>query len=314
MKAKILAAALVVSCAFNIVGLVFVVRFFKLSNHYRSVKRERNLVVGNLSAVRASNVLSDATEQGQVLRRTFNSVLDGNEDVYAFMPPADRGNLNNILIVYLHGMGSNYLEPFACPLQQTIAQAVAQRYPDACLLSPSYRKEASWGSDAAMSDITQNIRALLQQYPLKRIIFMGTSMGGCTVLTYATQCPPDIKAKLCGIASIEGAGDLAELSTATGSRAVKAAIIGALGGTVQQAPAMYKRKSFLPNIAQLSATLPLAIVSAKSDNIVPPQLQRELVAALKQHGNPVKLITVDGGHGAPAASVYMDALDFVARQ
>ncbi len=311
MKAKFLVAALVTSCALNIVGLVYLILFQNLSHHYKMMHRERNQMAQNLTSIRASHVVAEAIESGTIVQRSFNSLADGTEDSYAYMPPATSGRLDNILLVYLHGMGSNYLEPFSCPPQNTIAQALASKYPDACLMAPSYRKSASWASDEAMSDITQNVRAMLQQYPFAHIVLSGTSMGGCTALLYATYCPPDIKAKLAGIISAEGAGDLAKLSDATDNRSVKAAIRAALGGTDQQVPNAYKKRSFLPNIDKLSKDCPVAIISASADAIVPAKLQEDLREALQKHGNPTKFISVDGGHGVAPADLYMNALDFI---
>src|SRR6202030_38276 len=99
--------------------------------------------------------------------------------------------------------------------------------------------DSSWGSEAAMSDITQNIREVLQQFPIKNIILTGTSMGGCMVLTYATQAPPDIKEKLRGIVSVEGAGDLAKLYDKTANAHVKMALAAMMGGSPPQAQAEY---------------------------------------------------------------------------
>ena len=310
MKVKVLACLLGLSIMFNIAGLVFFIAFMKTAGNLKSMKRERNIMAQNLTAVRAQNVITDEVDSGQVVRRKFASLADGQEDWYALMPPTISGRMDNTLVVYLHGMGSTYLEPFTCPEGQPIAQAIAMRYPDVCLLSCNYRKEASWGTDLAMSDITQNIREVMQQYPIKRIVLMGTSMGGCTVLTYATQAPSDIKEKLAGIVSVEGAGSLKALYEMSENDSVKAAIAGSLGGTYSQVPAVYERKSFLPNINGLPKSVHVAIVSAKADHIVPPPLQEQIRDALDAGHYPAKMISIEAGHGAPPAPIYVQALEF----
>lgn len=161
-----------------------------------------------------------------------------------------------------------------------------------------------------MSDITQNIRAVWQKFPFKRIVLMGTSMGGCTALTYAAQAPDDIKQKIQGIVSVEGAGDLSRLYDLTDNTTVKAALASIMGGDPKHAPEQFKHKSFIPNSGGLPNAVRVAVISAQKDNIVPPQLQQELVDALNKHHTPVKLISVDGGHGAPPASFYVQGLDF----
>jgi pimeloyl-ACP methyl ester carboxylesterase len=310
LKTKILIGVLCVSALLNVAGLIFFIRYLQIEHSYRSVKRERNTIAQNLAATRATEIANNVMESGQVTEHTFVSIADGTTDTYALLPPQHPEQLDNTLIVYLHGMGSNILEPFAAPATKTIAQAIQGKYPNACILAPSYRKDASWGSDPALSDITQNIRCVMQQYPFKRIILMGTSMGGCTALLYATEAPPDIRQKLTGIVSVEGAGNLADLAATTEAANVRWAIQVAMGGDAKQVPAQYARKSFIPNIEKLSPAVRVAVVSASRDKVVKPELQQRIVSVLQEHSNGVKMISVDGTHGAPPAPYYIEALDF----
>jgi dienelactone hydrolase len=312
MKVKILATALTISVLLNIGTIIFLACYLPAqSKRFKAVKRERNQMAQSINTLRAANAANEGLESGRFVKQSFISQADGQEDQYALMAPSSSSSQAETLVVYLHGMGSNVLEPFVVPSgEQVIAQGIASKYPSAVLLSCSYRREASWGSDLAMADITQNVRTILQQYPIKRIILMGTSMGGCTVLTYATSAPSDIQQKLAGIVSVEGAGSLDKLFHATNNAQVRFALLLAMGGSYKQVPAAYDRKSFLPNIGLLPPNVRVAVVSASRDHVVPPFLQDEIVQALEQRHVPTKLISIDASHGAPPARVYVEALDF----
>jgi dienelactone hydrolase len=312
MKTKLLATALTISVILNILAIVFISCYLPAQHkRYKALKRERNQYAQSLSAVKAATVANEGLESGRFIKQSFVSQADGQEDQYALMQPRVGGAQADTLVVYLHGMGSNMLEPFVTPAgEQVIAQAISNKYPNAVLLSCSYRREASWGSDLAMADISQNIRDILQQFSIKRIVLMGTSMGGCTVLTYATSAPADIKDKISGIVSVEGAGSLNELFTATNNAHVRFALVLAMGGTYKQVPAAYEHKSFLPNIGSLPANVRVAVVSANHDRVVPPHLQQQIVTALEQRNIPTKLISIDASHGAPPARIYLQGLDF----
>ncbi len=298
------------SLLLNAAAVVLFICFLQTVSSYRAVVRERNVLRQNIAAVQTMAQPANEIGSQQVSRRTFASLVDGTEDYIAVLAPSMSGRLDNTLVVYLHGMGSNYLEPFSNP-GESIAAGLSKRYANICLLSCNYRKAASWGSDNAMSDITQNIRELMQQYPIDKIVLMGTSMGGCTALTYAATAPEDIKKELCGVVSVEGAGDLARLYATTKHPQVKMAMVDALGGTPTSAPAQYKKKSFLPNIDGLPKGTRVTVVSATRDVIAPVVLQTELIAELESRQFKVKRIDVDSGHGAPPSAVYTQALEFV---
>jgi len=310
VNARVLGGLLVVSLLLNVAGLVFFLSFINLKGQYKTVKRQRTEFEHSLNVIK-SNAMMSALPERELYKRTFISQVDGEPDVFAVIPPStDTYSTDLTLVVYLHGMGSNWMEPFTSPAGEPIADAITARDRSAVFLSCSYRREASWGNDLAMSDISQNIREVCAQFPVKHIIMMGTSMGGCTALSYAEQAPPDLKEKIVGIVSVESAGDLSDLFRESHHPMIKPALITAFGGTPDQVPNSYKKKSFLDNLDQLPKNIRVAVVSARGDDIVPPQLQKKVVAALDNLHVPVRLIEIDGRHGAPAATVYMEALDF----
>lgn len=293
----------------NAAGIVFFIGYLHVSDRYKQMKRERDEVVKNLTVMRAAGVISPDGQS--VMRRVYRSYVDGLEDAFGVLAPIAAPPARDLtLVVYMHGMGSNFLEPFVNPVDIPIAKAIAERDPGIVFMSVNYRGKASWGNDAAISDITQNIHMVMSEYPIAKIILVGTSMGGCTVLNYATKAPADIKSKLQGIVSVESAGDLVRLYNESKHPAVKGAMIEALGGSPEQKMETYINTSFLNNITNLPKHVNVAIVSAKQDDIVPPHLQRDIVEALNKQGVHVKLIEVDEGHGAPEASVYLSGVDF----
>lgn len=311
MKVRVLVGFLIVSLLLNAGGLVFFILYLNLRGQYKSVRHERNQMAQNLNMVRGAGVINGLMASEHITKRNFVSHVDGQQDTFGMLLPTYTApNKDYVLVVYLHGMGSNYLEPFFYPQTLPLADAVVGSNPATIFMSLGYRGDASWGNDLALADISQNIRQACQEYPVKNIVLMGTSMGGCTVLNYAACAPADIKEKVSGVVSVESAGDLLSLYKETGHPALQPAMIRAFGGTPEQIPQIYKQKSFLNNIDSLSKQVRVAVVSAKQDDIVPPNLQKKIVDELNSHQVPVKLIEIDGGHGAPPAEIYTEGLNF----
>lgn len=257
-------------------------------------------------------MMNQAASSDSVQRRNFVSLADGQSDEYAFMAPQYRqSSLDYTLVVYLHGMGSNQLEPFVTPAGQTTAAAISAYNPQIGILSPSYRKEASWGNDAAVGDIVQNIREVMQEFPFKKIVLMGTSMGGCVSLTFAATAPEDIKSKIAGVVCVEGAGDLTDLYNKTKVDALRPAMMMAFGGAPDQIGHIYQKKSFIPNLDTLTKTNRIYVLSAKQDKVVPPDLQAAIIQEISKRGIVNKLEEVDIPHEAPSADYYVRGVRFV---
>lgn len=262
--------------------------------------------------LRSARAYSEMDYSESLGKRSFVSHFDGEQDVFAISPPPVSGCQKSMtLLVYLHGMGSTYMEPFLVPKNKPIVQALQERQRDSVLISCSYRKSASWGSDAGLADVSQNIREVCQQYPISKIIMVGTSMGGSAALTYAAIAPADIKRMIEGVVSIESAGDLAALYDETEQPLVKTGLAEALGGNPNERPQTYSQKSFLHNLDTLPRGLKVAVISAQDDSVVPPHFQKDIVEALKARNVPAKLIEMPGNHDIPDSSLYQEGLDFV---
>ncbi len=312
MKPKVLGAILVVAVLADIAGIVFLVLFIGQTNTIHKLKKERNVLAANLATVRNTSAFSAEKPPELPEKHGFISKEDGTPDLYAVSPPVVfDGSRDLTLIVYLHGMGSSYLEPFLVPKGATIASAVQGQNPAYIFSSLSYRATTSWLNARALADINQNIRELCQRYPVSKIVIMGTSMGGCSALAYGVIAPADIKEKLSGIVAAEAAGDLSELYAKTRSNMVKSGIMVGLGGTPQSQPQVYAERSFNNNIASLKPGLRVALISAQQDTIIPPDFQKDTRNKLAEAKVPCLLVETPDKHGVPDSKYYVEGLNFV---
>ncbi len=245
---------------------------------------------------------------------TYQSHTDNHQDKYVLVEPPTSSHQGITLIVYLHGMGSDFMEPIAYPTSNTIIDCILKKYPNLTFLSTNYGGKTQWGNDGSLFDISANIAELNKRSPINKIILIGSSMGGCVAMLYATIAPPQIKKRIIGVVSVEAAGDLLELYRVTGFPDIKTAMEKAFGCSPQECPELYRHKSFLRNLTTLNPSVKVFLVSARQDYTVPPRLQKELYNALKNLGIQVKLIDVDGVHTIPPAYVYVEGLDFVLNQ
>ncbi|MBX9687076.1 MAG: alpha/beta hydrolase [Candidatus Obscuribacterales bacterium] len=312
MKSPILIAVLLLSLLLNAAGIVFFILFLNERGHSKSVRKEKAALERNLAVVQSGSMMQQALNSDSTQKRTFVSELDGQIDTFAFQAPQYvPGALDYVLVVYLHGMGSNYMEPFVKPADGTVATGLSRTNPRVGILSCNYRHEASWGNDNAVADITQNIREIMHEYPFKSIVLMGTSMGGCVALNYAATAPEDIKSKIAGVVSMESSGDLLKLWAETHHREIRPAMMIAFGGAPEQVPQIYAAKSFVNNLDKLPLGSRYYVLSARADDVVPPDLQKGIIEALNKKSLPNKLEEIDGDHQAPPADFYARGLRFV---
>jgi acetyl esterase/lipase len=298
-----------ISCLLNAAGITFFVLFLSSESHNKSLKRSFKRQLTDMEIVRAE--ANQLNSSAILSRRMFISHFDGMPDSFAVSPPFLLTPTKSVtLVVYLHGQNSSYLEPFETGAGKCLAEAIIGRN-NTILLSCNYRAPASWGNDAAMSDITQNVREMCDEYPVTRIVVMGTSMGGSIAPTYAATAPPDIKSKVVGIVSVEGSGDLASLFHQTTMDNVKNAMLTSFGGPPETRPLAYSSRSFLTHINELPQSVKFCIVSANKDKVVPPPLQKEMVDALTKANIQHKLVELDIHHEAPPIAVYSQALEYV---
>lgn len=330
MKVKILLSViLALSLGFNIAGIVFLCLFVDAKHDIKTLKRERkqleyNLMMSAQAALAAREeayaaqhspaALSAATAQRlaeRVEHRSFVSLLDGVPDEVGLQLPKAQAPGGCTLIVYFHGMGSNFMQPFVMPADVSASTAFENVDPNTCILSCNYRKESSWGNDAAVSDINQNIRHIMQEMPCKNIVLAGGSMGACTALGYAAQAPADVREKLVGIMVFQGSGDLSAVYKQTSLEAIRICMKKSFGGSPEEVPDVYRKKSLIHNIDKLPPHLRIAIVSTDADPIIPSALQFDVADKLLEKHFAVKHIRLHGDHTPPPAPAYAEAYAFV---
>jgi dienelactone hydrolase len=312
VKKTIIIIALVCSLVFNVLGGIFFVSYLNLLGHFKMASLEIAQLASSLTFAQTANVVGQLAAPDKVDKRAFISHFDGSEDFIAVEPIALPTRTRDVtLFVFLHGMGQSCLEPFMLPKESPLSETVIRKDHKFVLMAPNYRAPAGWVSDAVLSDITQCIRMMCQQYPISHIVLIGSSMGGCVSLSYSALAPKDIKEKLQGIVCIDGAGNLAELYHKTKLDSVRATMNNCFGGPPERVPVAYAAKSMLPNISAVPGQIRLAMISARQDKTVPPEFQDEVVEAFKKQGRSVKLIPVDMDHGMPPLALIMQAVDFV---
>lgn len=329
MKLKVVAGLLGLSALFNVAGLVFMIGYIDARSDVKQLKKQRQQMEQNLAMAQSSALAKERPPAGapaaaansanvpnaeleRSIERRFTSHLDGVEDQFRVLLPQWAGGPREYtLLVYLHGMGSTELEPFLVPSDTSIVRGLTSVDRNTCIISCSCRKKQAWGNDAAVADITQNIRNVMYELPFKRIVICGTSMGGCTALNYTAAAPPDIKEKISGVICVEGAGDLSGIYHQTHTDAIRLAMTEAFGGSPEQVPQVYAGKSFINKIDKVQPGTRFALVTTNGDTVVPAALQMDVVNRLKATSHPVKQFELGGEHHVPPWSTFADAYRFV---
>ena len=313
LKSKALLLFMTVALAGAITAIIILsIMLGKAGGKTRALKIENSQLASQVTNLSAASRTGEKVDDQEFFRRDFVSHKDGIPDSYLLIPPKQQPLSNKYtLFVYLHGMGSNYLEPYVVAKKTPIAPSIREAFPSAVIASLNYRKSNAWGNDLALADINQNIAEISYAYPLDSIVIIGTSMGGSVALNYPAVAPDSIKNKIRGVVSVEGTGDLAELFRKTKVDVVRLGVAEAMGGAPEQTPESYRKASLLQHLDQLPKELSFAIVSAKRDKTVPPVLQKDVAAALEKSGFRCKLTEIDLDHEFPEPQIYVEAIKFV---
>lgn len=246
----------------------------------------------------------------EVKELVYKSAIDGAMDKAWYAPPTPNDKEPQTLVVYSHGMTGGYLEPFTIGKKMPLASLIASAHPTYGFLSLG--RAHSWISQGVLEDMTNMINKVTAQNPVERIILMGTSMGGCTMLTYAEKAPENIKSKVIGVLAIYPAGDLYKLYQTTASKDVEKSLKVTLEAGPGTPKEINNERSFIPNIKLMPQSTKVAVISAEQDIYVPVKLQKDIVRVCKANHIPVKFIPVPGDHGTlPPPNRVLVGLDFV---
>ncbi|MBX9655493.1 alpha/beta fold hydrolase [bacterium] len=224
----------------------------------------------------------------------FQSSLDGTEQRYVLIEPDSFANDGSgDLMIALHGHGSDRWQFATSDRDECRAcRGVAKKY-GMLYVSPDYRAKTSWMGPAAEADMVQIIAALKRQYRIRRVYWVGASMGGSSVLTFAALHPELVD----GVASMNGTANHLEYTQ------FQDAIGASFGGSKKSIPEEYKKRSaeYWPE----RLTMPIGITAGGKDELVPPQSVNRLANVLKLLDRPVLMIyREDGGH----STNYEDAV------
>jgi len=231
----------------------------------------------------------------------FRSRFDGTIQRYVEMLPEgfDAATCHDLMIV-LHGQDSDrwqYVRDARGECRG--ARDVAARR-SMIFVSPDYRAVASWMNAAAETDLAQIVSELRMRYSIHRVILVGASMGGSSVLTFAALHPNMVG----GVVSENGVADHMAFPN------LQDRISAAFGGSKEQVLQEYEKRSACRHTE--SFTMPVAITASGRDDVVPPQSVLGFAKALQDQGRRVKLIyRPEEGHSTSYEDTVA-AIEFVA--
>jgi len=225
---------------------------------------------------------------------SFVATCDGSTQRYVLVLPEGfvEAEPHHVLIA-LHGHGSDRWQFVRNARDECRAARDVAAEHRMLFVSPDYRAKTSWMGPAAEADLVQIIAMLKRRYRVGKVVVCGGSMGGAACLTFAALHPELVD----GVASMNGTANHLEYEQ------FQEAISASFGGTKQEIPAEYKRRSaeFWPQ----RFTMPVGITAGGRDRLVPPQSVLRLAAALEKLRREVLVVyREEGGH----STGYADAV------
>ena len=233
----------------------------------------------------------------------FRAAVDGTTQRYVEMlpEPFDAATTHHVLIA-LHGHGSDRWQYVRAMRAECRAARDAAARHGLVFVSPDYRARTSWMGPKAEADLVQLIADVRRRHKVGKVLLVGGSMGGASVLTFAAL-HPDLVA---GVSSQNGLANHVEYAN------FQDAIAASFGGTKAEVPGEYRKRS-----AELRAealTMPVALTAGGRDTSVPPHSVVRLAERLERLRRPVLLLYRErGGHSTNYADTAA-ALDFVLRR
>lgn len=220
----------------------------------------------------------------------------------------------SILMVYLHGLGANWQQPFTLPWRHTYADTATHFKPGITFMSTQFGAGGKWADENSMDDITNSIKAVSKKYPSKQIVLAGCSMGGSSALNYTALAPQEIRDKIIGVIAMYPAGNFVELHEKTTTGLVRSALEQCFGGPPdsEEVKKRYLEMSLIPKIEKFPKNVRVYVMSATADATIPPALQHDLVDKLKAQNVDVVLEAIDCGHELPPPHIsFARAMRFV---
>jgi len=230
----------------------------------------------------------------------FKAKIDGTEQRYMLLLPDgfDKQKKHDLMVAF-HGHGSDrhqFMFDERAEVLVAREQAASHRM---IYVTPDYRAKTSWMGPKAEADVLQILRDLRRKYRVGKVVIIGASMGGSSVLTFAALHPKEID----GVVSMNGTANHLEYEN------FQDAISSSFGGTKAQIPNEYKRRSaeYWPE----RLTMPIAFTAGANDDIVPPGSVVRLASVLaKLQPNVLMVYDANGGHSTNEADARK-AFEFV---
>lgn len=244
-------------------------------------------------------LLKDGGTQ-QPIDVAFKARVDGTEQRYMLLLPNgfEKGQKRDLMVA-LHGHGSDRHQFM---FDQRDEAKVAREQVAAhgmIYVTPDYRAKTSWMGPKAEADVLQILHDLRRKYRVGKVVLVGASMGGSSVLTFAALHSKEVD----GVVSMNGTANHLEYEN------FQEAITESFGGSKAQIPAEYKKRSaeYWPE----KLTMPIAFTAGAHDDIVPPGSAVRLAAVLaKLQPNVLMVLDPDGGHSTNEADARK-AFEFV---
>ena len=151
--------------------------------------------------------------------------------------------------------------------------------------------QKNWGM-LDVEDTVSGVRFLAEsgRADPDRLVVMGGSAGGYTVLRVLTEYPGVFRAAVC----MYGVSDLFALALET--HKLEAHYLDGLIGKLPEASAIYRERS--PIFSAERITDPIAIFQGEDDRVVPKEQSEKIVASLRSRGIPHEYHVYAGeGHG-----------------
>lgn len=233
----------------------------------------------------------------------FQSRLDGTEQRYVELVPSNAApKAGRDVVIALHGHGSDRWQF----IQQTRGECQGVRDVAAkhgmIVVSPDYRAKTSWMRPKAEADVVQIIAEMKRRHQVVRVFIAGGSMGGTSALIFAALHP----GLIAGVCSLNGTANMVEYAK------FQDAIIASYGGTKDQMPDEYKKRS-----AELwpdRFVMPVAVTTGGQDDLVPPQSVLRLVEKLQQAKRKVLSIHREAGGHSTNYEDTCTAMEFMLRE
>ena len=235
-----------------------------------------------------------------VKRLDYESPVDKLKDWALFqLPEGD----SRTWAVYLHGHGATGHQLFARPDVRDGVLAAARKQGWGAM-GPNLRGNA-WMSPAAAEDLHSLIGLLRSKYKADRIILVGGSMGGTSVLSYAVLHPEDAAA----VIALCPATDIGAFHTWCRDRKAKAdappvlqeladAIEQSYGGPPAKLADVYAKHSALRR-AHDRLTMPVFVSHGTADALIPVEQCQQLAKVMHDRPQFQYHELKDGGHDAP---------------